>query len=562
MPFPEKVTYSTKYNLKPIIDPDGQFSAEDANHLKEKVNKNALFHDVHNDLAALQNKFPNPPKGAFAYLLDGSCYRCVNVGWTTKPEESITSQQIKIILGYTPANAADVESHEIRIGEIEGLGLFADQVNQKILIKNASGVQISELSVAFLNNEGTTFFYNEATQNLELKNDEGTVVSAIPVSAFVSNIANSIGLNGSRLSLKDTEGNELSFVTFGISNISGLQAALDGLLKTDGSRAMTAPLQLQNNGSIYSNFDTTWIKKEIEGFIGVLGIRKEKPVFQKYDPVNLWSPLYDIYHSGNLPEFAKDRTPVLITNTTQYTFTAADFKNNYLIFTGGTSIDAFLPKDITNTSGDVKFLTIGTTLNFKPKTFSATTAGSFVVGKTYTITTLGNTDFTLIGAASNTVGIEFTPTGAGTGTGTATEVSASITPTAGKLLKTKADRAEGGIRLDAANSYSVFGDLAHMAITRIRTGTELDLSSREGINYNYATPSTATTYIFIAPIVNGFARCFINVSQASLDAAGLAEPQVTGATKVGLTDYVPGVTMEMVVNSPDGTAVEYEFIMR
>lgn len=47
------------------------------------------------------------------------------------------------------------------------------------------------------------------------------------------------------------------------------------------------------------------------------------------------------------------------------------------------------------------------------------TAGSFVVGVQYKITSVGTTDFTLIGASENTVGIEFTATGVGTGTGTA-----------------------------------------------------------------------------------------------------------------------------------------------
>lgn len=46
-------------------------------------------------------------------------------------------------------------------------------------------------------------------------------------------------------------------------------------------------------------------------------------------------------------------------------------------------------------------------------------AGSFVTGTIYTITTLGTTNFTLIGAASNTVGLAFTATGAGSGTGVA-----------------------------------------------------------------------------------------------------------------------------------------------
>ena len=46
-------------------------------------------------------------------------------------------------------------------------------------------------------------------------------------------------------------------------------------------------------------------------------------------------------------------------------------------------------------------------------------AGSFVAGTIYTILTVGTTDFTAIGAPSNTVGVEFTATGVGSGTGTA-----------------------------------------------------------------------------------------------------------------------------------------------
>jgi len=49
------------------------------------------------------------------------------------------------------------------------------------------------------------------------------------------------------------------------------------------------------------------------------------------------------------------------------------------------------------------------------------TAGTFVVGRRYQITTVGTTNFTAIGAASNTVGVYFVATGVGTGTGTATQ---------------------------------------------------------------------------------------------------------------------------------------------
>lgn len=50
---------------------------------------------------------------------------------------------------------------------------------------------------------------------------------------------------------------------------------------------------------------------------------------------------------------------------------------------------------------------------------ASVTAGSFIVGTTYTIASVGTTNFTLIGAASNAVGVSFVATGMGAGTGTA-----------------------------------------------------------------------------------------------------------------------------------------------
>lgn len=49
----------------------------------------------------------------------------------------------------------------------------------------------------------------------------------------------------------------------------------------------------------------------------------------------------------------------------------------------------------------------------------AVPAGSFIVGRSYVIASVGSTSFTSIGAASNTVGLSFVATGVGTGTGTA-----------------------------------------------------------------------------------------------------------------------------------------------
>jgi hypothetical protein len=62
------------------------------------------------------------------------------------------------------------------------------------------------------------------------------------------------------------------------------------------------------------------------------------------------------------------------------------------------------------------------------------TAGSFVIGKEYTITEIGTTDFTLIGADVNVVGARFTATGVGTGTGEAVDLEAAAL--AGRTLDT------------------------------------------------------------------------------------------------------------------------------
>ena len=65
-------------------------------------------------------------------------------------------------------------------------------------------------------------------------------------------------------------------------------------------------------------------------------------------------------------------------------------------------------------------------------------AGDFVVGQVYTITTVGTTNYVLIGAISSSVGITFTATGVGAGTGTATvnpiTVFCSSTSSSGNLI--------------------------------------------------------------------------------------------------------------------------------
>jgi len=103
---------------------------------------------------------------------------------------------------------------------------------------------------------------------------------------------------------------------------------------------------------------------------------------------------------------------------------------NYTNISGSRSllIYNFETKKWCEADTDVNFLstlaTSGTSLEAIDTAYNVT-AGAFVVGKSYTIRTVGTTSFTGIGAVANTVGVLFTATGAGSGTGIAIDMAAS-----------------------------------------------------------------------------------------------------------------------------------------
>ena len=65
----------------------------------------------------------------------------------------------------------------------------------------------------------------------------------------------------------------------------------------------------------------------------------------------------------------------------------------------------------------------GTAFRITNTTAQLVTSGAFIVTATYIIQSIGTTDFTLIGAASNTIGLSFVASGAGVGTGKAYRVN-------------------------------------------------------------------------------------------------------------------------------------------
>jgi hypothetical protein len=98
---------------------------------------------------------------------------------------------------------------------------------------------------------------------------------------------------------------------------------------------------------------------------------------------------------------------------------------------------------------------------------AATTAGSFVVGRSYQIVTSGTTNFTTIGASDSNIGTVFTATGAGTGTGTADELGtaffawnwSSTTPDASASV-TNSGTPRAKVTFTAAGVYTLTGSIS------------------------------------------------------------------------------------------------------
>jgi len=99
-----------------------------------------------------------------------------------------------------------------------------------------------------------------------------------------------------------------------------------------------------------------------------------------------------------------------------------------MVWSDGTNFYDLQAQNLTGTLAIAKGGTGQTTANnafnaLAPAQTSTVTAGSFVVGATYTILTIGTptaTNFVSIGASASTVGITFVATGVGSGDGTAT----------------------------------------------------------------------------------------------------------------------------------------------
>lgn len=130
-------------------------------------------------------------------------------------------------------------------------------------------------------------------------------------------------------------------------------------------------------------------------------------------------------------------------------------------------------------------------------------AGAFVLGQPYKIASVGTTNFTLIGAAANTVGLIFVAIGVGSGTGTAATMT-----TVDATVQDIANFGGGGGGASAyvhqqptpAGTWTINHNLGY------RPSVELLDSGSQEIDGEVSHPTVNQTVVVLSPATAGLAR--------------------------------------------------------
>lgn len=238
-----------------------------------------------------------------------------------------------------------------------------------------------------------------------------------------------------------------------------------------------APLQLAN--VVFS--------AAIANLIGTLGTQSDEAVSIKGGTI-----------SGVTLSNLVSTLPVSSGGTSLTTLT----QNALLIGNGASAPSSVRP----GAANNALFSTVGATV----------TAGNFVVGTQYTILVVGTTNFTLIGASANTVGIIFTATDVGTGTGTATTNTWSSVPPITSITPTSGTAPYFGARAFASFSTVSYANLGVTATAASGTVTltvntggphayqighyiQVNATTQSGLFIVTAVTSTAISYVGTLP---------------------------------------------------------------
>ena len=298
--------------------------------------------------------------------------------------------------------------------------------------------------------------------------------------------------------------------------------------------------------------------------------------------VNLVTPLasntklrLDIYEVGNGDQLVKSNTDAdPIRYNTSTGFSEIELNCNYtgLLFNGGGIVrpgsqPITIIATATNSTTDSVFVDdvsdfiLNGAISFSGATFGSTSvnATSTVSGQLYQILTLGTSDFTLIGAASNTVGLIFVATGTGSGSGTlaggiiedATYYVKSISMITNSITISGSLTGTGiaGPTQQLATDLGTMGTIIQVGIAATWTpplvyhnGTKLIQGTRGTIFRTNASNNSLTTVTVAGLVVNDpivFCNCMFEGGLQSVET--FATDIIAGRTyrivTIGDTDY-------------------------
>ena len=192
------------------------------------------------------------------------------------------------------------------------------------------------------------------------------------------------------------------------------------------------------------------------------------------------------------------------------------------------------------------------------------TAGTFVIGRSYTIVNLGDTLWLTIGAVTATAGEIFVATGAGSGTGTATP-NASVTVAVSSSTTVNAYSIDGGITWTAGGALTASGTWSAVAYGQgkwvaVRSGsTDCAYSINGGISWlaGGALPASTTW----TSITYGAGK-FVAIASGGTQAASSVDGGLTWVSRTlpATSNWIAvahGNNRFVAVSNSSGTAAAY-----
>jgi hypothetical protein len=180
-------------------------------------------------------------------------------------------------------------------------------------------------------------------------------------------------------------------------------------------------------------------------------------------------------------------------------------------------------------------------------TISGYVAGTFKIGVTYTIQTLGNTNFTLIGATANTVGVSFVATGVGSGSGTASAKEYILYATLDQVVSSSLST--GNYNVSIGSSLGRGAPITKTANFTVGTSENWLINNKSGSSCIVTLP-VASSYIGREIMIQNFQ------AQTVVSASSNVIPLAGGSASTSILSGTAGKRATLVSNGTNWQIVD------